>query len=137
MVESIASNETKLFRLLIAAAWIDGVFQSEEREYLSKLASKRKLLDNLEIKSLLSSKEPITPEQCYQWLADYLGDNPTTETYQNLFAEIAGVVYADDFVANEEAQLLNQLQALDPSQINSRSALDLIFGSIRKLMGKR
>ncbi len=137
MVESIASNEIKLFRLLIAAAWIDGVFQSEEQEYLSKLASKRKLLDNPEIKSLLSSKEAITPEQCYQWLADYLGDNPKMETYQNLFAEIAGVVYADGFVANEEAQLLNQLQALDPSQIDSRSALDLIFGSIRKLMGNR
>ena len=137
MVESIASNETKLFRLLIAAAWIDGQFQPEEWEYLYKLASKRSLLDNPEIKSLLSSKKPIASEQCYQWLAEYLGDTPTMETYQNLFAEIAGVVYADGFIANEEAQLLNQLQTLDPSKINSRSALDLIFGSIRTLMGKR
>ncbi len=137
MVESIASDETKLFRLLIAAAWIDGVFQAEEWEYLYKLASKRSLLDNPEIKSLLSSKEPIAPEQCYQWLSEYLGESPTMETYQSLFAEIAGVVYADGYIANEEAQLLNQLQALDPSKINSHSALNLIFGSIRKLMSKK
>lgn len=137
MAESIASNEIKLFRLLIAAAWIDGTFQSEEWEYLHKLASKRSLLDSPEIKSLLSSKQPIDSEQCYQWLSDYLGDNPTRETYQNLFAEIAGVVYADGYIATEEAQLLNQLEALDPSKINSHSALNLIFDSIRKLMGQK
>ncbi|MGK7895063.1 MAG: TerB family tellurite resistance protein [Xenococcus sp. (in: cyanobacteria)] len=137
MVESIASDEIKLFRLLMAAAWIDGVLQPEEWEHLYKLASKHSLLENPEIKSLLSSKEPIAPEQCYQWLAEYLGENPTMENYQSLFAEIAGVVYADGYIANEEAQLLNQLQALDPNKINSHSALNVIFGSIRKLMGKK
>lgn len=137
MVESTASNDSKLFRLLIAAAWIDGELQAEELEYLQKLAEKRNLLDNPEIKSLLSSHQPIDSDQCYQWLVEYLGDNPTMDSYQDLFAEIAGVLYADGYIATEEAQLLNQLQALDPSKINSRSALDLIFGSIRKLISKR
>ncbi|MDJ0901249.1 MAG: TerB family tellurite resistance protein [Xenococcus sp. MO_188.B8] len=136
MVESTASNKQKLFRLLIAAAWIDGEFQSEEREYLRKLASKRNLLDEPEIKSLLSSTKPIESEKCYQWLSEYLGAHPTRETYQSLFAEIAGVVYADGYIATEEAELLNQLQALEPHNINSRSVLDMIFGSIRKLMGQ-
>ncbi|ELS01879.1 hypothetical protein Xen7305DRAFT_00015860 [Xenococcus sp. PCC 7305] len=135
MVKSTASNDLKLFRLLIAAAWIDGVFQPEEWEYLYKLASKRGLLDDPEIKSLLSSKEPIDAENCYQWLSDYLGTNPTMENYQSLFAEIAGVIYADGYIATEEAQLLNQLQLLDPSKMNSRSAFNVIFGSIRRLVG--
>ncbi|MEM9271839.1 MAG: TerB family tellurite resistance protein [Cyanobacteria bacterium P01_F01_bin.143] len=134
MVKSKADNDLKLFRILIAAAWIDGIFQPEEWEHLYKLASKRNLLENPEIKSLLSSKEPIDPEYCYQWLLDYLGPSPTMETYQSLFAEIAGVVYADGYIATEEAQLLNRLQDLDPSKMSSHSALNIIFGSIRKLM---
>ena len=136
MVKSTASNEQKLFKLLIAAAWIDREFQSEEREYLYKLAAKRNLLDNPEIKSLLSSTQPIESETCYQWLSEYLGDRPTRETYQNLFAEIAGVVYADGYIATEEAQLLTQLQSLDPSSMPSRSTFDTILGSIRKLYRK-
>ena len=136
MVKSTASNDQKLFKLLIAAAWIDGEFQTEEWEYLYKLASKRNLLDNPEIKSLLSSTQPIESETCYQWLSEYLGDRPTMETYQNLFAEIAGVVYADGYIAAEEAQLLTQLQSLDPSNLPSRSTFDTILGSIRKLYRK-
>ena len=136
MVESNASNDQKLFKLLIAAAWIDGEFQPEEWEYLYKLAAKRNLLDNPEIKSLLSSTTPIESEKCYQWLAEYLGDRPNMETYQSLFAEIAGVVYADGYIAKEEAQLLTQLQSLDPSNLASRSAFDAILGSIRKFYRK-
>lgn len=136
MVTSKASNDIKLFKVLIAAAWIDGIFQPEEWEHLYKLASKNGLLDNPEIKSLLASKEPIDPQYCYQWLLEYLGPSPTMETYQSLFAEIAGVVYADGYIATQEAQLLHRLQDLEPSKMNSHSALDVIFGSIRKLMGE-
>ena len=136
MVKSTASNDQKLFRLLIAAAWIDGEFQTAEREYLHKLAAQRNLLEQPEIKFLLSNTKPIESETCYQWLSEYLGAHPTIENYQSLFAEIAGVLYADGYIATEEAKLLNQLQALDPSKINSRSALDIVVSSIRELYRK-
>ena len=137
MVQSASNNNQQLFKILVAAAWIDGDFQAEEQAYLQKLAQDKNLSEDAEIKSLLSTKEPIDSEQCYQWLEEYLGNRPTSEIYQNLLAEIAGLVYVDGDIAEGEAKLLTQLQTLDPNNSNSASIFKPILKAIRKLYRKR
>lgn len=137
MVQSASNKNQQLFKILVAAAWIDGDFQAEEQAYLQKLAQDKNLLEDSEIKTLLSTKEPIDSEQCYRWLEEYLGNRPTEETYQNLLAEIAGLVYVDGDIAEEEAKLLTQLQALDPNNSNSSSIFKPVLKAIRKVYRKR
>ena len=137
MAQSASDKDRQLFKILVAAAWIDGDFQAEEQAYLQKLAQDKNLSEDLEIQSLLSTKEPIDSEQCYQWLEEHLGNRPTSETYQNLLAEIAGLVYVDGDIAEEEAKLLTQLQALDPNNSNSASIFKPVFKAIRQLYRKR
>ena len=133
MVHSASNNEQLLFKILVAAAWIDGNFQTEEQAYLQKLAGEKNLSQDSEIKTLLSAQEPIDSQQCYQWLEEYLGNRPTSETYQNLLAEIAGLVYVDGDIAEEEAQLLTQLQNFDPNTSHTTSIFRPILKAIRKL----
>lgn len=137
MVESTSNNNQQLFKILVAAAWIDGDFQAEEQTYLQQLAQDKNLSEDSQIQSLLSTKEPIEPQQCYQWLEEYLGNHPTEETYQNLLAEIAGLVYVDGDIAEGEAKLLTQLQALDPNNSNSASVFKPVLKAIRKVYRKR
>lgn len=132
MVQSTDRNQ-QLFKILVGAAWLDGKFQEEEQAYLEKVAQDKQLLEDSEIQSLLSRKEPIEIEQCYQWLQEYLGDHPTEEVYQNLLAEIAGLVYIDGDIAEEEAKLLTQLQDLDPNKQNSASIFKPVLRLIRQL----
>ena len=137
MVQSASNKDRQLFKILVAAAWIDGNFQAEEQAYLQKLAQDKNLSEDSEIQSLLSTKEPIDSKQCYQWLEEHLGNRPTSETYQNLLAEIAGLVYVDGDIAEGEAKLLTQLQALDPNNSNSASVFKPVFKAIRQLYRKR
>ena len=132
MAQSTLRNNQQLFKILVAAAWIDGEFQAEEQNYLKKIAKDKDILEYPEIQSLLSTNNPISPERCYQWLNEYLGDKPTEEVYQNLLAEIAGLVYVDGDIAEEEAKLLTKLQTLDPNN-NNASILNPILTAIRKL----
>ena len=136
MAQSTLRNNQQLFKILVAAAWIDGEFQVEEQNYLTKVATDKNLLEDSEIKSLLSPDNPISAEQCYQWLEEYLGDKPTEEVYQNLLAEIAGLVYVDGDIAEEEAKLLTQLQALDPNNSSSISIFKPVLKVIRQLYRK-
>ena len=137
MVQSTIRNNQQLFKILVAAAWIDGEFQAEEQNYLKKIAKDKNLLEDPEIQSLLSTNNPIDSEQCYQWLSEYLGDRPTEEVYQNLLAEIAGLVYVDGDITEEEAKLLTKLQTLDPNQNNATSILKPVLTAIRKLYRKQ
>ena len=133
MTQSTERNDEKLFKILVAAAWIDGDFQAEEKAYLNKVAQEKGLLKNAEIQSLLTANEPISNEQCYQWLNEYLGKKPTTEVYHNLLSEIAGLVYVDGDIAEPEAKLLTQLQTFDPNSTNTASIFKPILRAIRKL----
>jgi hypothetical protein len=90
-------------------------------------------LEDAEIKSLLSTNRPINPQQCYQWLSEYLGDKPTEELCQNLLAEIAGLVYVDGDIAEEEAKLLTQLQNLEPNNANYTSIFKPLLRTIRQI----
>ena len=66
-----------LMKILVGAAWIDGKIQTEERDYLRHKAIANNLAEDKEIKSLLSEIVPVQATECYQWLSDYLGDNPS------------------------------------------------------------
>jgi uncharacterized tellurite resistance protein B-like protein len=123
----------QLLKILIGAAWIDGVIQAEERNYLHRMAANNNLADDPEIKILLSEIKPVQPAECYKWLENYLGNNPTQNDYQGLLEAISGLIYSDGDVETREAKLLAKVQLLDPSQESSKSAFDKILKTIQKL----
>ncbi|WP_267383469.1 TerB family tellurite resistance protein [Cyanobacterium sp. uoEpiScrs1] len=132
-----SSQKTKqLLKILIGAAWIDGLIQQEERNYLNKTIASQDLADDQEITTLLSELKPVQPGQCYQWLEEYLGSNPTTKDYQKLLESISGLIYSDGDVQIQEAQLLTKLQLLDPSKDSSKSSFEKILKTIQKLYKK-
>ena len=127
-------DKTKLLlKILIGAAWIDGVIQQEERQYLNNMAQEKGFAENPEIKPLLSELRVVQPVECYAWLKTYLGESPTQEDYQNLFGAISALIYSDSNVDVEEAKLLNRLQLLDPAKEEPQSAFDKLLKSIQKL----
>lgn len=128
-----AQKKKQLLKILIGAAWIDGLIQKEERNYLNKMIASQGLTNDQEIATLVSELKPVQPSQCYQWLEEYLGSNPTTKDYRKLLESISGLVYSDGDVQMQEAQLLTKLQLLDPSQDLSKSAFEKILKTIQKL----
>ena len=97
----LTQNKNKMkqiLNILIGAAWIDGIIQPEERIYLRRVAHDFKLADDPEIKPLLSELKPIQPVECYQWLEEYLGNNPSAEDYQQVLEVIMGLVYSVGYV---------------------------------------
>ncbi|MEM8780252.1 MAG: TerB family tellurite resistance protein [Cyanobacteria bacterium P01_G01_bin.49] len=130
------NRNQQLLKILVGAAWIDGVIQVEERDYLRRMAESHGVAEDIELKNLLSELKPVTPSQCYQWLEAYLGDNPTVDDYQELLEALSALVYSDGDVQMQEAQLLTKLQLLDPTQDSPKSALDKLLKSIQKLYRK-
>jgi uncharacterized membrane protein YebE (DUF533 family) len=123
----------KLLKILIGAAWIDGIIQPEERVYLRKMAEENDISEDQEIKLLLSEIKPIKAEICYQWLEEYLGEKPTEEDYQQLMNSISALIYSDGEVDSEEAKLLTRLQMLDPANETNKTAFDKLLKGIQKL----
>ena len=132
------SNTKQLLKILIGTAWIDGTIQPEEREHLHQLAKDYGCDKDHDIKSLFSEAKPIKPEECYQWLEEYLGDNPTEEIYQELLKELSTLIYSDGLVELEEAKLLTRLQLLDPSMESSerKTIFNGLLKGIQKLYRK-
>lgn len=126
----------QLLKILIGVAWIDGVIQTEEREYLHKVAEDKGLAADPEIKPLLSELKPVQASECYQWLEDYLGKNHTEADYQNLLESLSALIYIDGEVQTQEAQLLSKLQLMDPGQDAAKSGLDKLLKTIQKLYRK-
>lgn len=127
------SSTKQLFKLLIAAAWIDGKIQVEERDYLHKMVQANSLAEDPEIRNLLLETQPIQPEQCYQWLEDYLGQNPSPEDYEKLLESLSALIYADDNVDIEEAKLLTHLQNLNQDNPSQQSVFQQLLKGIQKL----
>lgn len=100
------SQVKKLVKILIAAAWIDGKIEPEERQYLREIAQVKGLANDPEIKPWLYELVPVQPGEYSQWLGEYLGDRPSLEDYQNLISAISELIYSDDDVGVEEAWLL-------------------------------
>ena len=123
-------NKTKqLFKLLIGAAWLDGVIDTKEREYLHKMVRENALADDPEIKILLSEVQPIPSEQCYQWLEEYLGENHSADDYQQLLESLSALIYVDNDIAIQEAQFLTYLETLESDQ----SVFHQILRNIQKM----
>jgi len=130
------TNKTQqLIKILMGTAWIDGTIQPEERAYLHNMAKQNNCADDPEIKLLFTEAKPIKAQECYQWLEDYLGENHTEESYQELLAELSSLIYSDGQVEIEEAKLLNRLQLLDPSGeiSSSKTIFDQLLKGIQKL----
>ncbi|MBE9206834.1 TerB family tellurite resistance protein [Nostoc sp. LEGE 06077] len=106
------SNVKNLVKILIGAAWIDGIIQPEERQYLREIAQAKGLASDPEIKPWLYELVPVQPKECYAWVKEYLGDRPSLEDCESLIEAISGLIYSDGEVATEEARLLTQLQDL-------------------------
>ena len=103
-----------LIKILIGAAWIDGKIQPQEREYLHRIAKEKDVASDPDIQPLLYELRAVKPEECYSWIREFLGENPTSENCQQLIESIGGLVYSDGDVATEEARLLTNLQMRDP-----------------------
>ena len=133
----LTQNKNKMrqiLKILIGAAWIDGIIQPEEREYLRRMAVNFKLAEDPEIRPLLSELRPITATECYEWLEEYFGENPSKEDYQQLLEVISGLVYSDGYVDIREAKLIETIQSCDPNNPECRnSILDKVLRKIQKL----
>jgi hypothetical protein len=105
-----------LIKILIGAAWIDGEIQPEERKHLYQVAKKEGIADDPELQRLLDSSRPISSTECRTWVKEYLGNRPTPEDCNQLLEAISGLIYSDSDIADEEAELLTQLQqSSDPT----------------------
>jgi uncharacterized tellurite resistance protein B-like protein len=126
----------KILKILIGAAWLDGVIQPEERQYLRRIAAEFNLVDDPEIKPLLSELKTVQPQECYQWLEDYLGENHSTEDYLELLEKVSGLIYSDGFIDIREAKLIETVQTFEPITKSDRSTFDKLLKKIQKLYKK-
>ena len=138
-------KKKQLLKILIGVAWIDGIIQIEERNYLKQISEHNGLSGDMELKYFLSELKPIKAVQCYQWLEEYLGDHPTLKDYQELLESLSFLIYSDGNIQIQEACLLYtspsprdrtkrqlELQALDPLQNHSQ----LSFAKVIKIFQK-
>lgn len=123
----------KLVKILIGTAWIDGTIQSEEREYLHRIAQEKGVADDPDIQLLLNESRSVDAAECYDWVKEYLGDRPTSENCQHLIESISALIYSDGNVANEEAELLHELQLLDPTNASPEQETNAVLKTIQKL----
>lgn len=124
----------QILKILIAAAWIDGVIQPEERSYLRRVARDFQLADDPEIKPLLSELRPVQPIECYQWLEEYFGENHSAEEYYQLLEKISALVYSDGYVDEREAKLVEAIQSCDPANPECKNSVwDRMLRKIQKM----
>jgi uncharacterized tellurite resistance protein B-like protein len=123
----------QLLKILIGAAWIDGMVQPEERQFLLKMAKDHGIADDPEIKPLLFELKDVKPAECYAWLESYLGNSPSQTDYQELFVAMSALIYSDGDVHTEEAKLLIRLESLDPAKEEDVSTFEKILRTIQKL----
>ena len=123
----------QLLKILIAAAWIDGRIQPEERQYLLQIAQQKDIATDPEIKPWLYELVPVKPAECYQWVKEYLGDSPSTEDCQNLIQDISGLIYSDGEVATEEAKLLAKIQQWSNESESNQPLLNNFLKQVQKL----
>ena len=131
MVQSTKSDRN-LLEILVAVAWIDGEIQPEERKFIEKIAVEQ-VGSTTKVEDLLNSYKDSSPQQCYQLLEQYLGNSPEPDDYNNLLSAVSSLIYSDNDIATEEANLLTTMQNIDPHNYRERSTLDRVIGKIQKL----
>ncbi len=128
-----SSNVKQLIKILIGAAWIDGKVQTEEREYLHRVAKQAEVADDPEIQPLLNELRAVSAEECYRWVEEYLGDCPSQEDYQQMIEALSALIYSDGDVDTEEAKLLTRLQLLDPANESPKSASNKVLKTVQNI----
>ena len=127
------SSVKRLIKILIGAAWVDGKIQPEERQYLRQIAQQKGVANDPQIKPWLYELVSVKPEQCDEWVREYLGANPSMEDCQNLIEAISGLIYSDGEVGIQEAKLLTKLQLLSTERDSAPSVFNAILKQIQKL----
>ncbi|PSB21633.1 TerB family tellurite resistance protein [Phormidesmis priestleyi ULC007] len=129
----MATDIKTLIKILVGVAWLDGKIQPEERQYLHQITQEKGMANDREIQPLLHELRAVKPEECYQWLRDYLGERPTSETCQNLIESISALIYSDGTVAIEEAKLLSRLQLIDTGNDTPERFYNKVLSALRKV----
>ncbi|MEL7009302.1 MAG: TerB family tellurite resistance protein [Cyanobacteria bacterium J06588_4] len=133
MVQSTGNRHQEMLEILVAVAWIDGEIQAEEKEFLTKIAVEQNLISVAELEDLLAQPKNYSPEKCYQLLEQYLGADPNPADYDRLLAAVSRLIYSDDDIATEEAEILTKIQNLDPHNSQAHSPFDRLIGKLQKL----
>jgi uncharacterized tellurite resistance protein B-like protein len=120
-------------KILIGAAWIDGIIQTQERQYLRKIAEENGVANDPDIKPFLYELLAVKPSEFYSWVDEYLGEHPTHQDCENLIQAISGLIYSDGEVATEEAKLLNKLLKISDGSNSKKPFADNILKHIQKL----
>lgn len=118
-------DHKQLLKLLAGVAWIDGVLEPKEKDYINQVASQKGLAGDPEIEHLFS--HPVPLEQCYEWLQAYLGKNPTDEKYQELYENLSTLMSSDGEVDAQEAEVLDFLSNKKTSLQNLQKRLSKIL----------
>jgi hypothetical protein len=126
------SQPRLLMKILIGVAWLDGVVQAEEREYLAKVAQNHQLDLDSEIELLLAGRISLTAADCEHWIQEYLGDRSIHDD-DGLIEAISGLIYSDGDVAISEAKLLVNIQS-QPSPTPLVSKIQQLY---KKALGFR
>ena len=123
-----ADQENKqLLKILVGIAWLDGKLEPGEKEYLSKVATQKRLAEDAEIKSLLSDSKPVQPQQCFEWLQAYLGKNYSPYKFEALNEVLESLVTSDGEIDEREKQILGAFADKNTRQTVLQQRLASIF----------
>ena len=111
-------SDRNLLEILVAVAWIDGEIQPEERKFIEKIAAEQ-VGSATKVEDLLNNYRDSSPQQCYQLLEQYLGNSPEPDDYNNLLSAVSSLIYSDNDIATEEANLLTTMQNIDHTIIGN------------------
>jgi uncharacterized tellurite resistance protein B-like protein len=127
------NNAKQLLKILIGTAWLDGKVQPQEQKRLRRIAEQKGVLNDSELHPWLHGLRSVSADECYQWIDEYLGQNPVAEDIQELLEEISGLIYSDGDVDSAEAQVLNQLQRKEAEVTADVTMHDTVTHAIQKL----
>ena len=136
MVQSIKKSDRDLLKILVSIAWIDGEIQPEERKFLEKITVENEMASAGSLPDLLAQYQDSSTEQCYRLIEEYVGSNPNLADYNNLLNAVSKLIYSDDDIAIEEAELLTKLQNLDPQHSQQNSTLNRVITKIQQIYKK-
>jgi uncharacterized tellurite resistance protein B-like protein len=129
----MTQNAKQLLKILIGAAWLDGKVQPQEQKRLRRIAEQKGVLTDSELHPWLHGLRAVSADECYQWIDEYLGQNPEPEAIQELLEEISGLIYSDGDVDSAEAQVLNVLQRKESAATVDLTLHDTVTHAVQKL----
>jgi hypothetical protein len=98
-----------MLKILIGSAWVDGVLESHELDYLHTLLDRYGEEHNAELRKLLAKPTPI--QQTEQWMAEYLYNATGTER-QQLLGAMGNLLYSDRDVTASEHVLIDDFYTM-------------------------